>query len=329
MRLGGKMMMKQPLVSVIIPAYNASKFIQRCIKSVTEQDYENLQIIIVNDGSTDNTLNICKTLAKEDTRIELYSKKNSGVANTRNYGLDQVKGDYIMFVDSDDYIAHNMISLLLSKINNAGFIMSNTITFDNNDQVIDKSEFKDTKIDVRTFWNYVYNGFWVACIVPWNKLYNRKIFETLRYPAGKTNEDEYLITKIVNKCTSIQTVKENLYFHYRNPKSISNIDNSVGLKFLDGVDALLERVQISLKNQEYYLTDYTLKALPTLFIQQYSLRRTLKYKKLRQKYFDLYKTSQYQAVSKSTRIRFLIFRYFSLGYFLAFQAYKKKKGFGI
>lgn len=316
-------MKKQPLVSIIVPAYNASKFIQRCIKSIVRQDYKNMQIIIVNDGSTDNTFNICENFARKDSRIELYSKKNSGVADTRNYGLDRVKGDYIMFVDADDYIAHNMINILLSKIGDSDFIMCNTTVFGNYNRVIKKSKFESKKIGPRTFWDYVYNGFWVECIVPWNKLYNREVFKNLRYPAGKTNEDEYLITKLIYKCTFIQTEKENLYFHYDNPKSLSNINDSVGLKFLDGVDALLERVQISLQNQEYYLVDYSLRSLPTLFIRQYNLRRSSKYKELKQRYFDLYKIAiRYRAVSRKTEIRFLIFRYFSLGYFFGFLACK-------
>lgn len=315
-----------PLVSVIIPAYNAADYIQRCVNSVRKQTYKKLQIIIVDDGSTDNTFNMCKKYTEEDSRIELYSKENSGVANTRNYGLNCVNGDYVMFVDTDDYIAPNMITLLLSKIRGADFAMCNTVMFNSQNQVVKKSNFEDELINTREFWDYVYNGFWVECIVPWNKLYKKEIFNKLRYPSGKTNEDEYLITKIIAKCTAIQIVKDDLYFHYVNPKSLSNVDNGVGLKFLDAVDAMLDRVQNSLKNQEYYLTDYSLKAVPNLFMKQYSLRNQTKYKKLKKRYFNLYKHSlRKHLISRKTKIRFIIFRYFSLAYFAVFHFHESLK----
>lgn len=129
---------EEPLVSVIIPAYNAADYIQRCVNSVRKQTYKKLQIIIVDDGSTDNTFNMCKKYTEEDSRIELYSKENSGVANTRNYGLNCVNGDYVMFVDTDDYIAPNMITLLLSKIRGADFAMCNTVMFNSQNQVVKK-----------------------------------------------------------------------------------------------------------------------------------------------------------------------------------------------
>lgn len=313
-------MKKEPLVSVIIPAYNADKYIQRCVDSVRSQDYKKLQIIIVDDGSTDDTANVCKKMVDKDSRIELYSKKNSGVANTRNYGLDHAIGDYVMFVDADDYIASDMVALLLSKIKKSDFAMCNTIIFDGQNNIIKKGNIKTQKINSQRFWDYVYNGFWVECIVPWNKLYNRRLFNKLRYPANKTNEDEYLITRLISRCNSIQIINEALYFHYDNPQSLSNIGNGVGLKFLDSVDALLDRATYALKSKEYYLVDYSLKAIPTLLIKQYSLRNSRKYKKLKQQYFYIYKNVvQHHKISKQAKIRFILFRYFSFCYFLAFQ----------
>lgn len=316
-------MKRKPLVSVIIPAYNAVEYIKRCVNSIRNQSYKKLQIIIIDDGSTDNTVNVCKEYVQKDSRIELYSKKNSGVANTRNYGLDCANGEYVMFVDTDDYIAPNMISLLLGKIKSADFIMCNTVIFNGQNQVIKKSGFEDKLIDTRGFWDYVYNGFWVECIVPWNKLYKRELFNTLRYPSGKTNEDEYLITKLIEKCTTIQTVKDSLYFHYDNPESLSNVDNSVGIKFLDGVDALLDRAQDSLENHEYYLTDYSLRAVPNLFIKQYSLRKYKKYKVLKKRFLRLYKrANNKRVVSRKTKVRFIIFYYWGLVYFWIFRIHE-------
>lgn len=105
--------MKSPMVSVIIPAYNAEKFIDRCLQSVINQTYRDLQIIIVNDGSTDNTLSILKKYEKQDSRIILVDQENAGVSSARNNGLKMAMGDYISFVDADDWMSLNMIERLL------------------------------------------------------------------------------------------------------------------------------------------------------------------------------------------------------------------------
>ena len=100
----------EPLISIVIPAYNVEKYIDRCIKSVLDQTYNNLQIIIVNDGSTDSTLEKCQKY--RDHRIEVYSKQNGGLSDARNYGIQFAEGKYIAFVDSDDWLAKTMISEL-------------------------------------------------------------------------------------------------------------------------------------------------------------------------------------------------------------------------
>ena len=97
-------MKKQPKISIIIPAYNCEKYIERCVKSILCQTYHNLEIIVINDGSKDNTIKVLKKLGNEDNRIVVINKENTGVSDTRNLGLEKATGDYIGFVDSDDYI---------------------------------------------------------------------------------------------------------------------------------------------------------------------------------------------------------------------------------
>ena len=108
------------LVSVIIPAYNAQMFIESCIDSILKQSYTNFEIVVVNDGSNDNTLNILETLAKKDERIKVYSKENGGVSSARNYGISKANGDFITFVDSDDGLVvdalENMVALMKDDV---------------------------------------------------------------------------------------------------------------------------------------------------------------------------------------------------------------------
>ena len=104
--------MDEKLVSIIIPIYNSEKYLKKCIDSILEQKYNNLEIILINDGSTDNSGKICDRLAIEDKRIKVIHKLNEGVSIARNKGLEMAKGEYIFFIDSDDYIDENIISLL-------------------------------------------------------------------------------------------------------------------------------------------------------------------------------------------------------------------------
>ena len=127
-------------VSIIIPAYNAEKTIKKCLNSVCNQTYENIEIIIVNDGSTDNSLDICEEYEKKDDRIIIISKENGGLSDARNKGIDIAKGKYITFIDSDDYVDLEFISIMVSNIekNNSDIsIISHRVIYPNT--IIDKS----------------------------------------------------------------------------------------------------------------------------------------------------------------------------------------------
>ena len=115
------------MVSIIIPAYNAEKYIEQCIDSIISQTYKNIEVIIVNDGSTDNTLAICEKYAKEDKRIKIVKKKNEGVSKARNDGIKIATGKYIMFIDSDDYIDDDYIEIMHKNIveKKADLVVSN------------------------------------------------------------------------------------------------------------------------------------------------------------------------------------------------------------
>lgn len=113
-----------PLVSVIVPAYNSSKYIEDCVQSVLNQTFKDFELIIINDGSTDNTLEIINNLSKTDNRIKIFSQKNSGVSSARNLGLKKAKGKYITFLDSDDTLVDTALSSLISEINdNVDFVI--------------------------------------------------------------------------------------------------------------------------------------------------------------------------------------------------------------
>ena len=138
--------MSNILVSIIVPMYNSEKYIERCVKSLISQSYKNIEIVLVDDGSKDKTIEILKIYKDKDSRIKLYKKKNRGASSARNYGLEKCTGNYILFVDADDYIDSNMVQDMLSMVD----ITTNTMVFSGNDEIYpDKIEYRNLFIDIK------------------------------------------------------------------------------------------------------------------------------------------------------------------------------------
>lgn len=135
-------------ISIIVPVYNGEKSIERCISSICNQTYADIEVIIVNDGSTDRTREMCEQMCKQDRRIKLFNIQNGGVANARNYGIDHSTGEYIMFVDADDYIEKEMCEVLQKKMcqYNVELVVSKAVDEDVCGNVIARSKVSKTGI---------------------------------------------------------------------------------------------------------------------------------------------------------------------------------------
>lgn len=112
---------KDSLISIVIPIYNAEKYLEECLNSIKNQTYKNFEVIMVNDGSKDDSETICKRFSEDDTRFRYLKKENGGVSSARNLGLDNVEGDYITFIDADDWIDENHLELLINSIKKKAF----------------------------------------------------------------------------------------------------------------------------------------------------------------------------------------------------------------
>lgn len=234
-------------ISIIIPIYNVEKYIHRCVDSVLAQTYHNTEIILVDDGSLDRCGKICDEYAKIDKRIKVVHKENGGLSDARNAGIEVATGDYIGFVDSDDYISEDMYEKLYSALinNNADMSICSfkyvgediTAKFDNDNSpikngVLSGSSILFEKMNEQKFW------YWV---VAWNKLYKRELFSDIRFPVGKINEDEFIIHHILLKCDNVACVSDMLYYYVQREGSIMNIKYSV--KNLDLAEAFMRRSQ--------------------------------------------------------------------------------------
>ena len=262
---------KQKLVSIIIPIYKVEQYLVDCIQSVCNQTYKNIEIILVNDGSPDNCGKICDDYAKKDKRISVIHKENGGLSDARNNGINIARGDYITFIDSDDYVETTFIEELYNAIekNNSDISICNINVVDENGNKIGKLGFKDNII---VDGKQIVKGICeqkniVESIVAWNKMYSSKILKKYKYPVGKIHEDEFLTYKILYQAESVAIINKYLYNYRKNNQSI------VGKKFnqqrLDLLEALSERLGFYKNNKEDYLYLMTLKIYLNQLIEYY------------------------------------------------------------
>lgn len=201
-------------VTIIIPVFNCEKYVEKCIGSVLDQTYKNIKIIIVNDGSTDGTIEKIKgIISATNINIKLYNTKNMGISNARNLGIDLCDTKYFMFVDGDDYIEKNTIEIL-----------HNEIIKEDCDMVIGSTEnLLDNKIILNDNdkYKYLFNYKIKYFETPWNKLYKKSIFKELKYPNINLAEDEYLIHHILKRCHKIVIIPNKTYNYIYNSEGIT------------------------------------------------------------------------------------------------------------
>lgn len=214
------------LISIIVPIYNVEKYLQKCIQSIINQTYKNIEIILVDDGSKDNSGKICDEFKQIDNRIKVIHKENGGLSDARNAGLKIAKGEYIGFVDSDDYIAQDMFETLykLAKENNADISIVSFYEIYNG-KVIGVRDFKsleemdkieamkelliDTKIQ-----SYA-----------WNKLFKKELFENIEFPTNKNFEDIATTLLLFEKANKVMLLEDPKYYYVRRDNSIIGTRN--------------------------------------------------------------------------------------------------------
>lgn len=212
------------LISVIVPIYNVEKYLPKCVESIIAQKYTNLEILLVDDGSPDNSGVIADEYAKKDDRIHVIHKKNGGLSDARNAGIDVALGDYLVFVDSDDYIHPEMISRMMDVIKNTSSDMAVCAvkSVKEDEEISEESKNDEVTViddmDKRT--EYFFEKHCVEFNVAWNKLYPARFFREVRYPFGKIHEDEFTTWKILEMAERVVYIGEPLYYYVQRGTSI-------------------------------------------------------------------------------------------------------------
>lgn len=223
------------LVSIIVPVYNVEQWLPRCVDSLTVQTYKNLEIILVDDGSNDDSGKICDEYAEKDDRIVVIHKENGGLSSARNAGIKVAKGYYISFVDSDDWVLPEFIEKLYSAIiendcdlAECGFaaLSSEVVPEDNRNDSFSVVD------DIRAMKTHLEDGHFRQVV--WNKLYKREII-TVEFVEGKYHEDVFWTYQIIANCKKLVHITDVLYCYFQREGSIMGVNYS--LKRLDGVEA--------------------------------------------------------------------------------------------
>lgn len=270
--------MDMELVSVIIPIYNVEDQLDRCIASVVGQTYQNLEIILIDDGSTDCSPEICDCWANKDSRIISVHQSNSGVSAARNAGLKTASGEWILQVDSDDYIAPNTVEVLLRAAmkTNAEMVICDFVKGTENqyrfqNEMDSQTAVVDSEEAISRIYLDSHNA--LRYVVPWCKLCKRSLFEGICYPDGKIFEDIYTTHKLLDRCERIAVVNDILFYYYQRLNSIMNAVFS--MKKLDYLQALVERVDFFKDHDMEALAETAYDELLHSLIWEYSRTRDL------------------------------------------------------
>lgn len=303
-------------ISVIIPVYNVEEYIERCLTSVLNQTYSTIEVILVDDGSTDNSGSICDRYAKQDQRIKVIHKKNGGLSDARNSGLKIAKGKYVCFVDSDDVMAPNCIELLynLCVKNDAEISMGQYQIFCEKITFVDGNKQNEEVLNgCEILWR-LFGKDYVTYVVAWGKLYLRQLFEDVEFPYGKINEDEATTYKLFNKAKRVAVSEANVYGYYMRQGSITK--SVFTHKKLDFLAIAKERYLFFESQEKIDLRDsFEFVYAVNLVAYRIRVKKYLKEKeivrKLWQEYkrvFNELKKSQY--ISKKKKIGLYLFRIF-------------------
>jgi len=328
------------IVSIIIPVYNVEKYLERCIESVLRQTYTNLQIILVNDGSQDSSGQICDVYAAKYPQIEVIHQLNGGLSAARNAGIECATGEWIVFVDSDDYISAHFVKQMLDIcILHGADISICKFIFDYDGNLNENDFIKSDDFELITGREAVVRHFGkntMLYILPWNKLMRTSLWKDLRFPVGKINEDVFVSHNLLYSAHNIVVIDTHLYAHYQSPGSIMR--SPFTLARLDVLDGWYEGVRFYEQVAESEFANIARRVYLSRLFDAYGLcgkflpdERDIR-KNLRRKAVETYNTmkliNSYIDLTQQQvflyRIKWFVGRYFSALYYVLFLRHRTR-----
>ena len=317
------------LISIIVPIYNIEKYLRECVDSLVNQTYKNIEILLIDDGSTDSSGKIADELANKDDRIKVFHKKNGGLSDARNYGIEKASGKYLSFIDSDDYVSTDFIEFLYNnliknnvKISSCAFVhffddgVKKNVLFRNIEKKYDVYE---AQIYLNTI------GYFNASSC--NKLFDATLFDDIKFPVNVTSEDLFIMYKLIHKANGLYYNSEEKYFYRQRRGSITK---NVKINY-NVIDAALEQLDFYKEKKLETVIPY---GYQTLFFSYLGVYNTLlcrgeksKCKEIYIKLLEIKKFITKNNISKSRKIQIWLF-YFNIHIynfvFLLFDKIRKK-----
>ena len=317
-------------VSVIVPIYNAESYLEKCVNSIINQTERDIQIILVDDGSTDKSPQICDELSLKDDRIVVFHKKNGGLSSARNKGLENAKADYVCFIDSDDIIAPYYVEHLLSLIEkyDCDVAVGKFETFTDKDPSFDNIDNDVEIVEGKNAIDKLFGKSYVTATIACNKVYKKSLFDDIKFPEGKINEDEATAYRIFYKTERVAFSNSVVYGYYMRDNSITK--SKFSKRNFDFLEIAWERCEFfKEKNEEKYyylfLKNYCWTLLEFSKKTKKILGDSKKSKELVKEFKEkskILKKSQY--ISKSKRMAIGVIRWFPSLYFLLKKKQKRK-----
>lgn len=226
------------MISIIAPIYKVEPYLRRCIDSILNQTYQDFELILVDDGSPDNCGAICDEYAAKDTRVRVIHKENGGLSDARNAGYEIAQGEFIAFIDSDDWIAPDFLERLHSTLVETGADICECEVFRTGGEEVDSAPGTPKIFDTaEAMEQLIHDGNFHQHV--WNKLYRRETIGDIVFPKGKTNEDEFWTYQVFGNAKKVARISDILYFYFQRPGSI--MGETYSLKRLDALEAKLQR----------------------------------------------------------------------------------------
>lgn len=280
--------MEQPLISIIVPVYNVQPYLECCLSSLAEQTYTNVEIILVNDGSTDQSAHICRRTCDEDKRFRLIEQENQGLGPARNAGISIATGEYVCFVDSDDYVDKQYVEVMYNSLmeHNADMVMCSYTKFvDGCDSEADRVKQSNRIVvdlkkeemisDLATVGPHNRSE---RIVVSWNKLMKRELWQNLRFPS-KYHEDEYVILDLILQSDRVVWNDAPLYFYRQRAGSIMERGGARHLDLLPAIEGRMKKLE---KNGfSHLLADTLIAYFENAIYLFYSLRDQLGKREIR------------------------------------------------
>ena len=250
------------IISVIIPVYNVEPYLERCVLSVINQTYKLLDIILINDGSTDRSGVICDRLKEIDNRIKVFHKENGGLSDARNFGIERAKGTYFFFLDSDDWITKDAIETLYRLLNkhHADLAVGSFEKTSQSNHIISKVTEQVRVLDSEQALYALCSNEKTLFVTAWGKLFHHELFNDIRYPLGKVHEDEFTTYKNYYNAKKIVVTNQPLLFYFMRDSSIMKSRSKL-VHQLQVIEALEERAQFFNSVEYFQLSDITMRSL--------------------------------------------------------------------